>query len=348
MNHSRPQSNAESDAAIRDTAARWVVRQDRRLTSAETAELEVWLAADPRHAVAHEQSAASWRRVRGIAAVVRRTPIKTDRPRAQLSWISAVGLAAAAALAFALFVVDRTPEGASSIPRADSSTAAAAVVPGARALADGSLIQLRDGAEIAVAFSASERRVRLVRGEAFFLVAKDAARPFLVEIGDVTVRAVGTAFAVRYEPQAVDVLVTEGVVRVVPTAPDPASHGAAHAVDASALVGAGQRAVVAHEPVSQTPSVVVTTVAAEEIANTLAWGERMLELAGSTLGELVTKFTYRSGQRIEIEDTKLATVRIGGQFPTNDVDGFLRALEVIYGVESENRPDGVVVLRRKR
>jgi transmembrane sensor len=74
----------------------------------------------------------------------------------------------------------------------------------------------------------------------------------------------------------------------------------------------------------------------------------MLELGGATLGELAATFAQRSGRRIEIADATLATVRIGGRFPTDDVDGFVRALAEIYDVESEQRPDGSIVLRRRR
>jgi transmembrane sensor len=41
------------------------------------------------------------------------------------------------------------------------------------------------------------RQVKLDRGEAWFQVAKDPQRPFVVESGPVRVRAVGTAFSVR-------------------------------------------------------------------------------------------------------------------------------------------------------
>src|SRR3546814_17114732 len=56
--------------------------------------------------------------------------------------------------------------------------------------------------------------IALKSGEAWFQVAKDRARPFVVEIGDVRVRAVGTAFSVRREAHGVDVQGTEGVVGV--------------------------------------------------------------------------------------------------------------------------------------
>ena len=54
-------------------------------------------------------------------------------------------------------------------------------------------------------------------------MSKDPERPFLVSAGEVTVRAVGTAFDVRLAPTAVEVLVTEGVIRRVNNFPEGTS-----------------------------------------------------------------------------------------------------------------------------
>ncbi|MGH7956064.1 MAG: iron-containing alcohol dehydrogenase, partial [Opitutaceae bacterium] len=76
----------------------------------------------------------------------------------------------------------------------------------------GSVVELNVDADILVDFSPVRRAVRLVRGEAHFTVATDAARPFVVSAGGVEVRAVGTGFAVHFAPQEIAVLVTEGQV----------------------------------------------------------------------------------------------------------------------------------------
>src|SRR6202040_1387699 len=79
---------------------------------------------------------------------------------------------------------------------------------------DGSTVTLNTNSEIRVALNETERRVDLERGEAFFEVAKDHNRPFIVRVGDQRVIAVGTKFSVRREPNHVRVVVTEGRVRL--------------------------------------------------------------------------------------------------------------------------------------
>lgn len=72
----------------------------------------------------------------------------------------------------------------------------------------------------------------------------------------------------------------------------------------------------------------------------------MFELSGSPLRELVAAFSERTGRQIEISGQDLGAVRIGGRFPTDDLDGFIRVLEQIYDVKSETRSDGTLVLSR--
>jgi transmembrane sensor len=327
------ESFSESDLAIRDAAARWVVRKDRGLSAAETAEWQRWRAEDPRHAAAFERSVGSWRTFRELGAAVRRSPEPREVGRAPWQGWVVGALATAAAVAVAIWIY----VGVGRLKPETTAVAEQRTGVVTRRMADGSWARLKGGAEIVELYSAKERRIRLVRGEAFFTVEKDAARPFYVEVGKVTVRAVGTAFAVRFAPDAVDVLVTEGTVQVTP--PEAA---------APALVTAGQRGLVAHSDDTVVTGVVVRRVSAEEIARSLAWNDSTLDLSGSPLKEWVEALARRSGRRIELGDADLGEVHIGGSFPPDDVDGFLRALEEIYGVKVERRADGVMVLRKAR
>src|SRR5262249_47175706 len=82
------------------------------------------------------------------------------------------------------------------------------------ALADGSRMTLNTDTRIRVALTETERRIELDKGEGFFEVAKDPSRPFVVYAGNKRVVAVGTKFSVRRENDDVEVIVTEGRVRL--------------------------------------------------------------------------------------------------------------------------------------
>src|SRR5258707_4032605 len=79
-------------------------------------------------------------------------------------------------------------------------------------LSDGSKVTLNTDSQIHVELNPTMRRVKLDQGEAFFEVSKDGARPFVVEIADKRVIAVGTQFSVVRDNNDIRVFVTEGRV----------------------------------------------------------------------------------------------------------------------------------------
>ena len=85
------------------------------------------------------------------------------------------------------------------------------------ALADGSVLEVDPETRVRIDFDEHQRRVTLERGRALFRVAKNPDRPFLVRADGTTVRAVGTAFAVERDGEAVKITVSEGRVAVLPT-----------------------------------------------------------------------------------------------------------------------------------
>jgi transmembrane sensor len=342
-----PPARHEGEAAIRERAAAWVVRQDRRLTPAESAELETWLQADARHADAFARSCAAWRTFRRVAAGVQRSEPVAASVRSRWPMQALGGLAAAVAIALLFAGLRRSDPGGASNEIALASAVAAPEPANARLLSDGSLLRLKEGSELTVAFTATERRVHLRRGEAFFSVMKDPTRPFLVEADGVTVRAVGTAFTVELGSGGVDVVVAEGTVRVAASAeraakdisPTPAKDLAA------ALVDAGERAVVRADGGMASP-IHVTPISAEALSARLAWKAGLLNFGGAALREVAGAFLHTTGQRILIPDTALAEVRIGGQFPPDDVEGFLRVVHELHGIKARRLEDGAVELGR--
>jgi transmembrane sensor len=116
-------------------------------------------------------------------------------------------------------------------------------------LPDGSQIELGARSTVRVEFTKVTRRVTIESGEAFFSVAKDKNRPFVVQAGSLHLVAVGTAFNVRRSDERVVVTVSEGVVRVASSevangsvasaSNDPAAETAAGQVRA----GAGQQVI---------------------------------------------------------------------------------------------------------
>ena len=320
-------------------AATWVVRHDRGLSAEERGAFAAWLRQDPANEAAWRSESAVWGRFDGFVpspAVIVATP---RRKRIAVGWFAG-GLAAAAALVLVAYL----PVGSETTGEAPVAILAPADIPHTRVLADGTLARLNAGAILTEAYSAKERRVRLVRGEAYFAVTNDAARPFIVEAENVRIQAVGTAFGVALNDAEVDVLVTEGTVKVA-ASEVPAS--SAPSIVAP-LVTAGHRALVARQPVSAGSAVVISEVDMVEVSRANSWRGGLLRLGGATLAELSLEFERQTGRKLEFADASLGTMRVGGRFPGNDVEGFVRVLEEHHGVVVERKDDGTLILDRAR
>ncbi|HEY1111770.1 MAG TPA: FecR domain-containing protein, partial [Opitutaceae bacterium] len=301
--------------------------------------------ADPRHREALQRLGGAWD-ILTAPPVVEETdaiPLPTSARRSPTRWLAFGGLAAAAAVAFIIFRSDPAPEPASSTAPGAVASASIAIAPAdaarTRELPDGTVVRLNAGAELIERFTPEERRVVLTRGEAYFDVARNAARPFVVEARGAAVRAVGTAFNVDLRAGTVAVLVTEGKVLVAP--PDTSHTEATPEVP---LVVAGHKAVVPLEKPASGPRVVVVATTPTEIDAVLAWRERLLRLDGVTLTELAQRLSQQTGKKIVIADPALALKRIGGRLPAGDVEAFVRVLETHYGLSARHEADGTIVL----
>lgn len=197
-------------------------------------------------------------------------------------------------------------------------------LPGERrelTLADGSIVSLAPATGLRVRFNDSERRLWLLRGEAFFQVHKDPQRPFVVAIDDMRVRAIGTAFSVRREQQGAVVTVLEGRVSVT----DTASHAATSARPVTTiLVGANEQLRV---PESGAVSPVRQVNATVEVAWTV--GELIFD--DQPVEDVVRRFNAYNRTQIVIDDPQLGARRISGVFRASDPQSFVSFLQSVAG-----------------
>lgn len=232
--------------------------------------------------------------------------------------------------------------------RGSVAAAPMTAAPKRQLLPDGSVIFLRDQAEVAVEFTDALRRVNLLHGEASFTVAKNAAKPFVVQAGAVRVQAVGTEFFVKRGDANVDVLVTEGCVAVahasateVPLAL-PAAGGAAPLSQTEAtLVNAGRRVSVPFEPRATWE---VLPVSPAEFHQRSAWRAPNLTFARTPLREVVASMNRYGALRLVLEDRSLEDVKLSGTIRGDNFDALLELLATDYGIKAERRGEFAIVL----
>ncbi|WP_340265223.1 FecR family protein [Sphingobium mellinum] len=325
-------SNARACAKMTDdSAARWAVKLDfGPLTTVEETELENWLAEDPLHQGALLRAQATLAYLdRGRALKPLGAPseepwsvdaaIPTRRRFLQLS----TGAAALAAGFGALLVARHL--GHDEI-RTDIGEVRR--VP----LADGSVAVLNTASRLAVALQPKQRAIELKEGEAWFQVAHDKSRPFVVKAGTVRVRAVGTAFAVRRRAEGADVLVTEGVVETWIEGQEGSIR----------RLVAGSRSYVADgvEPAKSTVENMP-----QELERTLAWRGGEIVLDGQTVAYAVSELNRYNRQRIIIGDVSIGQERLVGYFRTNDPATFADAVADMTGARIVHREDQILLTR---
>ena len=341
------------DDAIEDIASQWLVERAEGLSPGRARAFERWRRADPRHAEALDRmeqtqallaplpfAADRLADVRGDADV--HAAHSRPRPRSAPAWRALGGLAAAVAVAALAWW--QWPA-SSPAPAADPVLRYATASGGYEraVLDDGSTLELNADTEVRVDFAAAERRVTLLSGEAHFTVSRDPERPFVVTAGGYSVRAVGTAFNVRFAPVEVEVTVTEGKVLVSPKESPPSGFEPA---EHKPLVTAGQRVVIAAGSVPSAQK--VETVAPAAMRAALAWQERRLVFADTPLREVVLQFNQRNRTQLVLGDSALGDKLVGGTFASDNVDAFVRLLENSGDIVFQHRAEHEIVLYRAR
>jgi len=315
------------------TAAEWAVRlHERALSADEEIKLEEWLSVDTRHRGALLRARAVWADLDRLAALAGRPktpgspggietltksperdastlPFNNQRRRLIVSGVTA----ALFGIAGAWWLEQRNQTYVSRIGEIRRVT-----------LSDGSHIVLNTASEAIVRFDKAQREIELAAGEGIFEVSKDPLRPFVVRTGPVSVRAIGTVFAVRSTDQRVDVTVTEGTVEILEN-------------------GAVMRRVTAneHATVMETRDVQVQSIPQGEADRRLAWRHGEVDFAGETLETAVQEINRHNRRRIVIDDTALASRPVVGVFRADDPDGFAETVAAALGAHSVDLNDTV-------
>lgn len=305
-------SERETAEAIEQQAAAWVAKLDREDADAEMhAALEAWIGADERRRGAYFRASAAWRMLDRASVLSAGAAVQDFEPQAAPSRRRLFGTAIAAGLVAAVsgfaFLRSRADVFATAVGEIKS-------VP----LADGSLAELNTGTELAVTLRPDLRSVALKRGEAWFHVAKDRDRPFVVAVDAARVRAVGTAFSVRRRPDGAEILVTEGSVEVWGGG-DAAQHR---------QVAAGYRAFVRNDG-----GATEVTEAAAAIERALAWRSGQIVFDGDTLAAAAAEFNRYNQAQIAV-DPALASEPLVGRFGAREPDSFARAAAAMLGAHA--------------
>ncbi len=184
-------------------ALEWFVRmKDEHVSAEDRMAFEDWLAMDPVHAAAYDRAHALWSRFDIVKPEYER--LQTSGRIGRRGFM--VGGLVALVAGSTTYIISRP--GVFADYKTDVAERRSLT------LVDGSTVELDGYTALSVQFTDMVRRLPLHRGQAFFQVAPDRNRPFVVEAAMGNVRALGTAFDIKIMPDVVTVSVAEHSVAV--------------------------------------------------------------------------------------------------------------------------------------
>ncbi len=343
-------------AQIEARAGEWLARRDGEAWSAsDEADFQAWLAESTEHVVSFVRLEAAWDQAKrlkalggGVSAGDVPDPerwqmhstiepasenvhphVARSRRWTRFRWAIAAGIFIAIGSGVTAYF---WPSGSTF----DTPVGGLASVP----MSDGSQVTLNTDSRVRLVVSETERRVELERGEAFFDVAKDSQRPFIVAAGDKRVVAVGTQFSVRRDGVEVRVFVTEGTVRI-----DEATGSAVTAArpdDPSLMLSAGSIARTSEA------GVLVEEATVTEVENHLSWRTGQLVFRDIELAEAVAEFNRYNTRKIVIGDPEVAVIRLSGKFRATQFEAFARLMEEGFPIRAQRVGDDIVLSDRRK
>ena len=349
MNKGNSESNDSRRARINAEAADWVIKQSYDFSPEDQDAFFEWLAADPDHAEAYQQRQETWKHLDILADWRPEHSLKTNRDlldgdkakqptqNKYLVWALATAAVLTLGCLLGLSILTNGFSGSLKLSAGEYALGYERHV-----LEDGSTVELNLGSQATVDFSKDRRLVVLESGEAYFTIAKDPKRPFFVMANGVSVQAVGTVFNVQIRNDSIDVLVTEGRVRVQPEDYDGSSE------EDNARVReltAGQQTIYDFDTDVCCPE--VTTLSDAELENKLTWLKQVLYFDAAPLSDIVFEFNRRNYRKLVIEDPTIEDTRLTVTIRPNNIDDFVELLPAISDIRAERMGDSVIILRSK-
>lgn len=184
-------------------------------------------------------------------------------------------------------------------------------------LSDGSRVWLNNESSIRfpLAFGSEERKV-VITGEAYFEVAKDARKPFIVEAGEMEVEVLGTQFNVNSysEEPVIRTTLLEGKVRLKKN-------------DQSIDLEVGQQAQVGNSDIK--------IIDRADIAQVMAWRNGLISLGGGDIKSIFHQIGRWYDVDIEYQG-EIRDLKMFGEIPSmTSLSTLINALELNSGLQIE-------------
>ncbi|MGB6357122.1 MAG: FecR domain-containing protein [Steroidobacteraceae bacterium] len=321
-------NSTASDIGRWQDAAEWVQNLPSSTDPALAEQWMEWCSSDPLNLPAFERMQELWDGFDGASGATFRAPSPAQRfgGRGRLMGLAASVLLLLATTAWFALRYERSEAFTSAVGERHSAI-----------LFDGSRFELAPDSRISVRFTPMRRDVQLERGQAFFAVAHNAMRPFIVHAGGLTVTSRGTEFDVRIDASSTVVTVSEGRVSVTSNASQRG--GVANSVTETVRAREGQRVIFSSAEQR-------LKVAAVDPRTAELWRDGILPFVSEPLESVVGAVNLYSARKIFVASA-LRQMRFTGTVSSANLADWLDALPQIFSVDVVDQgANGIHILSR--
>lgn len=203
-------------------------------------------------------------------------------------------------------------------------------------LPDNSLIDLDVKSEAKVDYYDDKRFVEIIKGIAFFDVAKDKTRAFIVKAGKIKINAIGTKFEVINLNENIVINLLEGMLRINYTYDEKN--------DKSQTI----KYLQAAQSLTLDDTGKVIKYAKTDINKMTIWKKDIIEFNKTTLKQAFEMFERYSNQKAKFQTKELSLLKISGKFSTLHYDSFLESIELIYPVKVLREKNNIKIIKNKQ
>ena len=195
-------------------------------------------------------------------------------------------------------------------------------------LPDTSRIDLDIKSSLHVTYFNHKRTVEIKEGKVFFDVAKDAHKPYIIQAGETTIEVVGTKFEVLHVNHLTTINVQDGIVKVS----DQGQKAFYQLKKAESITFNDMGKMLYYGQINS-----------QKIAT---WKEDVLFFDATTLKDATAEFAYYTDQNVTFENDTIALLKLTGTFQTTHFQGFIEAIEMIYGLKVKKENEGIKLVRK--
>lgn len=301
----------------------WFARlRGANVTAEEQRAFVIWHAADPKHEESYRKLVAMWGSEEFTAAVRLQ---RQERPALHSPKTSRRTRTYAAAACLLLAIGAMNVTALRIAFEADYRTAT-----GERervSLTDGSAAILNSGSAMVVGFTTTERRLTLLKGEAYVEVTKDPQRAFELIGGQAVARVLGTAFSLQIDEGQTVVTVRRGEVAV-----RQAGHRGPEV-----RLHAGEQVRVASGAVSDPRRL--------DVDAALAWTDGRIRFHDRPLGDVLSELDRYHAGLILVMNPQLNAVKVNGNYRLDDPVAIVASLAEVTKAKLTRISDYLLILR---